>query len=54
MTKKFEILKVRDPSDKNHIKVDILADLPFKLAIVGKSQVSLGKTTIILNLFFKR
>ena len=53
MTKKFEILKVRDPSDKNHIKVDILADLPFKLAIVGKSQVSLGKTTIILNLFLR-
>jgi len=50
---KFEILKVRDPSDKNHIKIPILADLPFKLAIVGRSQVSLGKTTIILNLFLR-
>ena len=50
---KYEILKVRDPSDKNHIKIPILADLPFKLAIVGKSQVSLGKTTIILNLFLR-
>jgi len=50
---KFEILKVRDPSDKNHIKVPILADLPFKMAIVGRSQVSLGKTTIILNLFLR-
>jgi len=50
---KFEILKVKDPSDKNHIKIPILADLPFKLAIVGKSQVSLGKTTIILNLFLR-
>ena len=53
MSKKFEILKVRDPSDKNHIKIPVLADLPFKLAIVGKSQVSLGKTTIILNLFLR-
>ncbi len=50
---KFEILKVKDPSDKNHIKIPILADLPFKLAIVGRSQVSLGKTTIILNLFLR-
>jgi hypothetical protein len=50
---KYEILKVRDPSDKNHIKIPVLADLPFKLAIVGKSQVSLGKTTIILNLFLR-
>jgi hypothetical protein len=49
---KFEILKVRDPSDKNHIKVPVLADLPFKLAIVGKSQLS-GKTTIILNLLLR-
>jgi len=50
---KYEILKVRDPSDKNHIKIPILADLPFKLAIVGRSQVSLGKSTIILNLFLR-
>ena len=54
MTKKYEMLKVKDPSDKNHIKVPILADLPFKLAIVGKSQVSLGKTTIILNLLLRK
>jgi len=53
MTKKYEMLKVRDPSDKNHIKVPILADLPFKLAIVGKSQLS-GKTTIILNLLLRK
>jgi len=51
---KYEILKVRDPSDKNHIKIPILADLPFKLAIVGRSQVSLGKTSIILNLFLRK
>ena len=54
MKKKYEMLKVRDPSDKNHIKVPILADLPFKLAIVGRSQVSLGKTSIILNLFLRK
>jgi len=51
--KKFEILKVRDPSDKYHIKIPVLADIPFKIAIIGKSQVSLGKTTIILNLFLR-
>ncbi len=54
MPKKFEILKVKDPSDKNHIKIPILADLPFKIAIVGRSQVSLGKTSIILNLFLRK
>jgi len=53
MTKKYEMLKVKDPSDKNHIKVPILADLPFRIAIVGKSQLS-GKTTIILNLLLRK
>jgi hypothetical protein len=53
MTKKYEMLKVKDPSDKNHIKIPILADLPFRIAIVGKSQLS-GKTTIILNLLLRK
>mgnify|MGYP003653042819 CR=1 FL=1 len=49
---KYEILKVNDPSDKNHIKIPILADLPFRIAIVGKSFLS-GKTTVILNLLLR-
>ena len=54
MTKKYEILKVIDPTDKNHLSIPVLANLPFKMAILGKSQVSLGKTTIILNLFLRK
>jgi len=46
----LEILKVRDPSDKNFTPKNRLFDLPFRIALIGKSQFSLGKTTIILNL----
>ena len=50
---KFEILKVRDPSDKNFVAKNRLFDLPFRIALIGKSQFSLGKTTIILNLLLR-
>ncbi len=49
----FDILKVRDPTDKHFTKKDIIFDLPFKLAIIGKSQISLGKTSIIINLLLR-
>lgn len=49
---KLGILKVIDNTDKNHVKHKIF-DLPFKIAIVGKSQISLGKTSIILNLLLR-
>tara|TARA_R110000751_G_scaffold41473_3_gene97297 strand:- start:478 stop:1185 length:708 start_codon:yes stop_codon:yes gene_type:complete len=49
---KYSIYKVRDKSDKNHVKHPIF-DLPFKLGIVGKSQISLGKTSIIMNLLLR-
>ena len=52
MTSKYSIYKVRDKSDKNHVKHPIF-DLPFKLAIVGKSQISLGKTSIIMNMLLR-
>jgi len=42
------ILKVKDESDKFH-KAMPTFDIPFKLLINGKSQLS-GKTTIVLNL----
>ena len=52
MTSKYSIYKVRDKTDKNHVKHPIF-DLPFKLAIVGKSQISLGKTSIIMNMLLR-
>ena len=47
--KNYKILKVIDKSDEYYTKIDKLFDLPFRLLINGKSQLS-GKTTIILNL----
>ena len=47
--KNYKILKVRDKTDNYYTTVPNLFDLPFKLLINGKSQLS-GKTTIILNL----
>tara|TARA_R110001632_G_scaffold11851_4_gene41975 strand:+ start:3501 stop:4229 length:729 start_codon:yes stop_codon:yes gene_type:complete len=47
--KNYKILKVRDKTDSYYTPVPDLFDLPFKLLINGKSQLS-GKTTIILNL----
>tara|TARA_R110002073_G_scaffold8290_4_gene46086 strand:+ start:433 stop:1170 length:738 start_codon:yes stop_codon:yes gene_type:complete len=49
MNKNYKILKVRDKTDSYYTPVERLFDLPFKLLINGKSQIS-GKTTIILNL----
>lgn len=49
----LEILKVRDPSDRNFTPKNRLFDLPFRIALIGKSQFSLGKTTIILNLLLR-
>ncbi len=50
----FEIFKVKDKEGDAVFKdKKILWDLPFRLAIVGKSQISLGKTTIILNLLLR-
>ena len=46
---KYEILKVRDKCDNYYTQVPGLFDVPFRILINGKSQLS-GKTTIILNL----
>lgn len=45
---KFHIYKVKDKTDNNHEEMPLF-DLPFKILINGKSQLS-GKTTLILNL----
>ena len=44
----MKILKVNDPSDSFHKPMPVF-DIPFKVLINGKSQLS-GKTTIVLNL----
>lgn len=51
---KFEILKAKDPSDKIFIEKNPLFNIPFKIAIIGKSQISLGKSTIIMNLLLRK
>lgn len=48
---KYEILKMKDPSDKFHTKHDLF-DLPFRLAVVGKSFLS-GKTTFVCNMLLR-
>jgi len=49
MKKSYKILKVRDKNDSYYTPIERLFDLPMRLLINGKSQLS-GKTTIILNL----
>tara|TARA_R110000803_G_scaffold72032_1_gene135514 strand:- start:11064 stop:11789 length:726 start_codon:yes stop_codon:yes gene_type:complete len=44
-----KVLKVNDVSDDFHIKHKIF-DLPFRLLLNSKSQIGMGKTTLILNL----
>lgn len=46
--KEINVYKVKDKTDDNHIAMPLF-DLPFKILINGKSQLS-GKTTLILNL----
>ncbi len=49
---KYQILKVIDKTDSYYTPVKTLFDIPFRLLINGKSQMS-GKTTIILNLLLR-
>ena len=52
MTKKYDILKVRDKSDGYYTKMDRVFDLPMRVLINGPSQRS-GKTTVVLNLLLR-
>ena len=49
MKKNYKILKVRDKNDSYYTPIERLFDLPMRLLINGKSQLS-GKTTIVLNI----
>jgi len=47
-----KILKVRDTTDSYYTKLNDIFDIPMRLLIVGKSQLS-GKTNLILNLLLR-
>jgi len=47
-----KILKVIDKSDTYYTPLDGIPDLPVRMAVIGKSQLS-GKSTIILNLLLR-
>ena len=49
MVKQFTMLKVKNAGDKHYTEKEQIFDLPMKLLISGRSQLS-GKSTIILNL----
>lgn len=46
---KIEIQQINDTSDKYFIQHQQLFDLPMRLLLIGKSQLS-GKTTLLINL----
>jgi len=47
--KKLEVLKMRDRNESYHKKKGMLFDLPMKVAIIGRSQLS-GKSNLVGNL----
>jgi len=47
-----KILKVIDKSDSYYTPMNGIPDLPVRMAVIGKSQLS-GKSTIILNLLLR-
>lgn len=49
MKKKLQIYKMIDNSENYHTKKDIIADIPFRMVICGKSQLS-GKTNFVGNM----
>lgn len=52
MSDKIQILKMKDTNEKLHKKKGLLFDLPMKLLIIGKSQLS-GKSNLIGNLLLQ-
>ena len=49
---KIEILKMKDKTDKLHLDKKLLFNLPMKLAVVGRSQLS-GKTNMVSNFLLR-
>jgi hypothetical protein len=50
--KKLQIYKVRDKAESFYTKKDLIFDLPMRLLIVGKSQLS-GKSNLLVNLLLR-
>tara|TARA_R110000803_G_scaffold39715_5_gene85653 strand:+ start:2503 stop:3264 length:762 start_codon:yes stop_codon:yes gene_type:complete len=50
--KPIQILKVKDKNEKHHIKKGLLFDIPFRLLVVGRSQLS-GKSNFVANLLLQ-
>jgi len=50
--KGIEIFKMKDSNEKFHKKKGYLFDMPFRLAIIGRSQLS-GKTNVIGNMLLQ-
>ena len=53
MGKRYTILKMKDAGEKFYKQTPIIFDLPFRLLIVGKSQLS-GKTNLVGNLLLRK
>lgn len=52
MPKTLSIYKVKDEADNYYTKKDLIFDIPFRLLICGKSQLS-GKSNILVNLLLR-
>lgn len=52
MTKKYSILKMKDNFKNLKIKINTIFDMPSRLLIVGKSELS-GKSNLIANLILR-
>jgi hypothetical protein len=52
MPKTLSIYKVKDEAETYYTKKDLIFDVPFRLLIVGKSQLS-GKSNILVNLLLR-
>jgi hypothetical protein len=52
MPKNLQIYKVKDKAETYYTQKDIIFDIPFRLLIVGKSQLS-GKSNIVINLLLR-
>lgn len=50
--KKLQIYKVRDKAESFYTKKDTIFDIPMRLLIVGKSQLS-GKSNLLVNLLLR-
>jgi hypothetical protein len=50
--KKLQIYKVKDEAESFYTKKDLIFDIPMRLLIVGKSQLS-GKSNLLVNLLLR-